>query len=110
MKRRIMTNKNRNTRSIKEWQQIITEWAVNKGFDWSKNDTDTMLLRLQSEVSEASEAIRDNDAKGFAEELADIFIRLVNLCEVWNLDLEEEVTKKHKKNLNRSFLHGRKRK
>jgi NTP pyrophosphatase (non-canonical NTP hydrolase) len=69
-----------------------------------------MLLRIQSEVSEASEAIRDNDVKGFAEELADIFIRLVNLCEVWKINLEEEVIKKHMKNLNRPFLHGRKRK
>jgi len=66
-------------RSIKDWQKLITDWAIKKGFRWTKKDADTMLLRIHSEVSEASEAIRDNDFAGFAEELADIFIRLVNL-------------------------------
>lgn len=69
-----------------------------------------MLLRIHSEVSEASEAVRDDKIEGFAEELADIFIRLVNLCEVWNIDLEEEIIKKHNKNLDRPRLHGRKNK
>jgi NTP pyrophosphatase (non-canonical NTP hydrolase) len=101
---------NESLRSIKDWQQIVTEWAVSKGFSWVKEDVDTMLLRIHSEVSEASEAIRDNDVEGFAEELADIFIRLVNLCEVWEINLEEEVIKKHNKNLNRPHLHGRKNK
>lgn len=97
-------------RSIKDWQQLITEWAVSKGFRWSKGDVDTMLLRIHSEVSEASEAVRDNDVAGFAEELADVFIRLVNLCEVWEINLEEEVIKKHNKNSSRPYLHGRKNK
>lgn len=69
-----------------------------------------MLLRIHSEVSEASEAVRDNDVEGFAEELADIFIRLVNLCKVWEIDLEEEVIKKHNKNIDRPYLHGRQNK
>ncbi len=97
-------------RSIKDWQQIVTEWAISKGFCWSKEDVDTMLLRIHSEVSEASEAVRDNDVEGFAEELADIFIRLVNLCKVWEIDLEEEVIKKHNKNIDRPYLHGRQNK
>ena len=97
----------KSTRSIKDWQSIITEWAVLKGFSWTTGDVDTMLLRIHSEVSEASEAIRDNNPEGFAEELADIFIRLVNLCEVCEINLEEEVIKKHNKNLDRPHLHGR---
>ena len=107
-----MTNKilDGTTRSIKEWQSIVTDWAVSKGFNWTKDDVDTMLLRIHSEVSEASEAIRDDDFIGFAEELADIFIRLVNLCEVWNIDLEKDVIEKHYKNIDRPNLHGRKRK
>jgi NTP pyrophosphatase (non-canonical NTP hydrolase) len=94
-------------RSIKDWQRITTDRAVSKGFVWTRKDVDTMLLRIHSEVSEASEAIRDNDVKGFAEELADVFIRLLNLCEVWDISLEEEVIKKHNKNIERPFLHGR---
>ena len=97
-------------RTIDEWQKIVTEWAISKGFNWTQQDIDTLLLRLHSEISEASEAARDNDFKGLAEELADIFIRLVNIAEVMGVDLEIEVSKKQQKNTNRSKLHGRARK
>ncbi len=100
----------RSLRSIRDWQRVVTEWAASKGFNWTREDVETMLLRMHSEISEASEAVRDSKFEDFAEELADTFIRLVNLCEVWNIDLEEEVIKKHNKNLNRPHLHGRKKK
>jgi NTP pyrophosphatase (non-canonical NTP hydrolase) len=96
--------------SMKEWQKKITKYAIDHGFDWTPEDIDTMLLRIHSEVSEASEAARDENMKELAEEMADIFIRLVNVCEVMEIDLEEEVKKKHDKNLLRKRLHGRKRK
>jgi len=95
-------------RSIKEWQLVVTKNAVEHAFVWEKRDVDSMLLRLHSEVSEASEAVRDEDWKGLAEELADIFIRLVNVAEVMGVDLEAEVEKKHKVNVSRLLLHGRK--
>jgi NTP pyrophosphatase (non-canonical NTP hydrolase) len=97
-------------KSIKEWQRIITEYAVDHGFNWTPGDIDTMLLRIHSEVSEASEAARDENKEELAEEMADIFIRLANACEVMGIDLEAEVSKKHRKNLLRDKLHGRKRK
>ncbi len=97
-------------KSIKEWQETITEYAVDHGFNWNPNDIDTMLLRIHSEVSEASEAARDENMEELAEEMADIFIRLANACEVMGIDLEAEVAKKHSKNLLRQKLHGRKRK
>ena len=95
---------------IKDWQYAITDYAVSHGFNWTPKDIDTMLLRLHSEVSEASEAVRDEDFDKLAEELADVFIRLANICEVMHIDLEEEVKKKHEINLKRPKLHGRKRK
>ena len=95
---------------IREWQKEITRYAVEHGFDWTPKDIDTMLLRIHSEVSEASEAARDENMKELAEEMADIFIRLANACEVMGIDLEEEVKRKHNKNLIRPNLHGRKRK
>jgi len=97
-------------RSIKEWQKVITEYAVDHGFNWTPGDIDTLLLRIHSEVSEASEAARDENKEELAEEMADIFIRLVNACEVMGIDLEDEVRKKHDRNLLRGKLHGRKRK
>jgi NTP pyrophosphatase (non-canonical NTP hydrolase) len=95
---------------IKEWQKTITEYAIDHGFNWTPNDIDTMLLRIHSEVSEASEAARDENKQELAEEMADIFIRLANACEVMGVDLEAEVAKKHERNLQRDKLHGRKRK
>ena len=95
---------------LNEWQKIITEYAVSHGFDWKPSDINTMLLRIHSEVSEAGEAIRDNDLKEFAIELADIFIRLANTCEVMGVDLEKEVIRKHEINCRRQKLHGRKTK
>ncbi len=97
-------------RSISEWQKVVTKYAIEKGFDWDKSDVDTMLLRIHSEISEASEAVRDEEWGRFGEELADIFIRLVNCAEVMEIDLEKEVENKHQKNLERPNLHGRKRK
>ena len=96
--------------SIKEWQIEITQYAIDHGFDWTPDEIDTMLLRIHSEVSEASEAARDENMKELAEEMADIFIRLANACEVMGIDLEEEVKKKQTKNIQRPKLHGRKRK
>ena len=97
-------------KSIKEWQKTITEYAIDHGFNWTPSDIDTMLLRIHSEVSEAGEAARDENQQELAEEMADIFIRLANACEVMGIDLEAEVAKKHEKNLQRDKLHGRKRK
>jgi len=97
-------------KSIKEWQKTITEYAIDHGFNWTPSDIDTMLLRIHSEVSEAGEAARDENQQELAEEMADIFIRLANACEVMGIDLEAEVAKKHERNLQRGKLHGRKRK
>jgi NTP pyrophosphatase (non-canonical NTP hydrolase) len=97
-------------KSLKEWQIMITEYAIDKGFEWEKKDVDTMLLRIHSELSEAAEAVRDEEWDKFAEELADVFIRLANCAEVMGIDLENEIEKKHQLNLQRPPLHGRKRK
>ena len=45
-----------------------------------------------------------------AEEMADVFIRLADTTKVLGIDLEAEVWKKHKKNLERPPKHGRGRK
>lgn len=95
---------------IKEWQEYITSWAEAKGFVWIPENIDTILLRLHSEVSEASECVRDNQLESLAEEFADLFIRLANACEVMGIDLEKEVAIKMIKNEGRAHLHGRSRK
>jgi len=95
---------------IKEWQEYITSWAEDKGFSWKMRDIDTILLRLHSEISEASECIRDDRLRNLGEEFADLFIRLANACEVVGVDLEKEVELKMVKNEGRAYLHGHPRK
>ena len=95
---------------LRKWQRAITMNCLRKGFIWDPKEVDTMLLRIHSEVTEASEAARDNNHKEVAAELADIFIRLANTAEVLGVDLDVEVAKKHRKNLARAPMHGRARK
>jgi NTP pyrophosphatase (non-canonical NTP hydrolase) len=95
---------------IKEWQEYITSWAEAKGFVWTPGNIDTILLRLHSEVSEASECARDEELGRLGEEFADLFIRLANACEVMGIDLEKEVEMKMAKNEERAHLHGHQRK
>jgi len=66
------------------------------------------LMLIVGEVAEAHEALRKNDSENFAEELADVAIRLADLCGGLDIDLEMEIIKKMEKNLNRPYLHGKK--
>jgi NTP pyrophosphatase (non-canonical NTP hydrolase) len=63
--------------------------AKEKGF-WDKpRETGTMIALIHSEVSEALEA---EDCAGFCEELADICIRIFDLCGAKGINLEFEVS------------------
>jgi len=66
------------------------------------------LSLIASEIYEAIEAIREN-RKNFvyAEELADIVIRTLNFASRKDIDIEEEILKKHDKNMKRGKLHGK---
>lgn len=46
---------------------------------------------------------------GVASEAADIFIRLLDLCEAWDIDLEDEYEKKMAYNRTRAVRHGGKK-
>lgn len=94
-----------------------------KGWDDDKTFGDCMAL-LHSEVSEALEAYRDHgihDAteevgpdeipkpEGVGSEFADVFIRLLDDCLRYNIDLFREFRRKMDYNWTRSFRHGGKR-
>ena len=65
------------------------------------------LMLIVSEVGEALEALRQGDQDGFKEELADVAIRLGDLCGGLGIDLEAEIIKKMEKNKDRPSLHGK---
>jgi NTP pyrophosphatase (non-canonical NTP hydrolase) len=69
---------------------------------------DSKLMLIVGEVAEAEDAIRHNKPKvEFAEELADIMIRVADLAEKLNIDLEEAIVAKTEKNKLRPYLHAK---
>ena len=95
--------------------------ANEKGF-WSDLDCESLeevktqdelnaignrLMMIVGEVGEAQEGLRHNDKANFKEELADVAIRLADLCGGLDIDLEDEIIKKMDINSKRQFLHGK---
>lgn len=82
--------------------------AVSKGWHDKKRETGTLLALIHSEVSEALEADRKGNAENFAEELADVCIRIFDLCGSKNIDLEQAILNKMEFNKGRPHMHGNK--
>jgi len=67
----------------------------------------TRLMLIVSELGEALEALRHDDRDNFREELADVAIRLADLCGGIGIDLESEIKQKLEKNRKRGYKHGK---
>src|SRR5690606_31764717 len=83
-----------------DWDSICWEDGLPKREDSTldleelfnfNNAIATRLMLIVSELSEALEALRHEDKESFAEELADVAIRLADLCGGLNIDLETEI-------------------
>lgn len=71
--------------------------------------TATKLLLINEEVLEAWREVRKTGNKeAFAEELADVIIRVADLTVDLGIDLDEVIDAKVEKNRNRPFKHGAK--
>ena len=62
---------------------------------------------IMTELAEAIEAHRKGDQENLYEEMADIFIRLLDLAGAINMDVEGEIQKKMAVNLKRPPKHGK---
>lgn len=91
------------------WQNLVNECAIKVGWWEEDRQVPEVLCLIHSEISEALEAYRDDNAPSFREELADIAIRLFDACEHWGVDLEYEINRKYEINLKRPYKHGGKR-
>jgi NTP pyrophosphatase (non-canonical NTP hydrolase) len=93
-------------------------WEEFQGEPLTRTEIAAKLCLIHSEVSEALEDARNPEldlAKvyvkgekptGFPSELADIIIRVFDLCGYMNIDIEEMVKIKMKYNEGRQFRHG----
>lgn len=64
-------------------------------------------MLIVTELAEAMEAHRVQDQENFKEEIADSFIRLLDLCGGLGIDIEAEIEKKSSKNKTRPYKHGK---
>lgn len=120
--------------NIKETAKEIYENAKAKGFWDTERNLGEMLMLIVSELSEALEADRtghycnqdrrdlidsnDYDSYSstfetyikntFEDELADVVIRVLDLCHAKNIDLEWHIRNKMKYNSMREHKHGKK--
>ena len=94
-------------RSLNELAQICHSIAVEKGFWEKERNIGEALMLIVTELAEAMEAHRKQDDANFKEELADAFIRLLDLCGGLKIDIEDEIYQKSVKNKNRPHKHGK---
>ncbi len=85
---------------------------VNERNGWFETDRtfgDDIAL-LHSEVSEMFEAFRSGNLRGqkgsVVEETADVFIRLLDFCDRYQIDLYQEYVTKLEYNRSRGYHHG----
>lgn len=101
-----------NNNSLLDIQTYVKKVVSIRGFD-DENEKDIMLLMLE-EVGELAKAIRKHsglkidqnklDSYGsISEEIADVFIYLVDLSNTLNIDLFKAFKDKEEKNLKRSW-------
>ena len=102
-------NETENILTIPVLQKDIHKNAVNKGWYETERPLPELLCLVHSEVSEALEEYRVGNFDKFAEELADVVIRVMDMSEYMNIDLQDEILKKMKKNLARPYRHGNKK-
>jgi NTP pyrophosphatase (non-canonical NTP hydrolase) len=98
---------------LRELQREAWEIAEESGFHEGDVEGEddrsrgTILALIHSEVSEALEADREGDEELYAEELADIVIRVLDHAETEDIDLESEIEEKNATNRGREHKHGK---
>ena len=86
----------------------IAKWREKKGFKTSWKNMPEKLMLVVTEASEAMEAYREDDRKSFEAEIADTFIRLLDICGSVGIDIEHQIEKKMEINKSRPYKHGKK--
>ena len=94
-------------KSLNELSRLCHRIAVEKGFWEKERNIGEALMLIVTELAEAMEAHRVQDQENFKEEIADSFIRLLDLCGGLGIDIEEEISRKSHKNKKRPYKHGK---
>jgi len=118
---------------LKELQKKCHDLAIEKGF-WIPTGTtgevryrniSELLMLIVSELGEACEALRNDDRQEkkcktcgakevtwrkdtFEDELADVVIRVMDMCEALHINLDWQIEQKLNYNKTRPIKHGKK--
>lgn len=92
---------------LKQLCSDVALWREAKGFITGWDNMPEKLMLVVTELSEAMEALRHEDKQNFAEEIADTYIRLCDLCGSVGIDIEGEIKRKMEINKNRPYKHGK---
>ena len=117
-------------KTLNDWRDAVHANAAAHGWWVKVNDTvPSKLLLVHSEISEAAEELRkarpcphgaadadyddlrkierwEGKPEGFAVELADALIRILDICGRLGIDIESVVQMKHEFNVSRPVRHG----
>ena len=105
---------------VRCFQAEVHEVAKAHGWWENPRTIGELLMLITSEVVEAFEEVRnghepnetyykDGKMEGVPSELADIVIRVMDLCEYCGIDLERAILEKHEYNKTRPYKHGGKK-
>lgn len=110
-------------KTIGDWVHEIHKNAVQHGWydgNGAKNFGELLML-VVTEVAEVMEEYRNGRLMketyvnkngkmcGIPSELADIVIRVMDICGYYNIDLEQAIAEKHEYNKSRPYKHGGKK-
>lgn len=110
-------------KTIGDWVHEIHKNAVQHGWYDSKGAKNfgELLMLVVTEVAEVMEEYRNGRLMketyvnkngkmcGIPSELADIVIRVMDICGYYNIDLEQAIAEKHEYNKSRPYKHGGKK-
>ena len=77
----------------------IQKKAASLNFDWACKDQ--VLKKVDEELNELKEALREKSKKNIEDELGDLFFTLISLSRHLNLDPDQTLRKANQKFINR---------